>query len=513
MTNVNAVSTTTNPPTAVGLKLLLCALLVSNLNGCAIKPTALTDAENQDRALTDSLVMQKNQEPISGPISIQEAVARALKYNLDYRVEMMHKALAQQDLDLAHYDMLPKLVANLSYDARDNWSGARSSTLDPFTRSPSTSLLQDNTSSDRDIFNAKLGLTWNVLDFGVSYFRAHQAGDKVMAREEEKRKVVNRIVQDVITAYWRAVSNERLKNDMQALANRIETALQQSRQVLEQKLNNPMAALTYQRELLAIQRELQQLQRNLALSKSQLAALMNLKPNQDFQLVIPERGEWTRDIKMKPEKMERMALENRPELRALVYEKRATMNEAKAALVAMLPGLEFGGSYNYNNNSFLFENEWWSLGTQVAWNLMSMVRYPAKMDQIDAQQDLLDAERLAMSMAVLTQLHVSRAQFAHARRELTTASSYQSTQAQLVDQVRAGVITGSVSEQGLIREEMNTLVAEARRDVTYADLENAYAAVIASLGLDPLPATIKLDQPVAGLSRQLEKNWSALKPL
>lgn len=490
------------------LKPLLLSLTIATISGCAIAPTPLTDSENQSRAAEDSIKLQKDQEAPAGPISIHEAVARALKYNLDYRVEMMQKTLAQKHLDLTHYDMLPKLVANLGYDARDNWSGASSRSLLSGRES-----LEPSTSSDRDIFNAKVGLTWNVLDFGVSYFRAHQAGDKVMAREEEKRKVVNRIVQDVTTAYWRAVSNERLKNDMQALAGRIETALRQSEQVMGKKLSNPMAALTYQRELLSIQRELQQLQRNLALSKSQLAALMNLKPDQDFQLVVPERSDWTRDLRMAPEQMEQMALENRPELRALMYEKRATANEAKAALVAMLPGIEFGGGYNYSDNSFLFEKEWWNIGTQVAWNLMSLVRYPAKMDEIDAQQNLLDTERLAMSMAVLTQLHVSRAQFAHARREFTTASGYQSTQSQLVDQVRAGVKTGSVSEQGLIREEMNTLLAEVRRDITYADLENAYAAVIASLGLDPLPATIKLEQPVADLSRDLAANWSGQKPL
>lgn len=483
-------------------------LILAGLTGCSIQPTPLTDAENQSRAFDDNARLQQDQEAPLGPISIHEAVARALKYNLDYRVELMQKTLAQKHLDLTHYDMLPKLVASMGYDARDNWSGASSRSLLSGRES-----LEPSTSSDKDFFNAKLGLTWNVLDFGVSYFRAHQAGDKVMAREEEKRKVINRIVQDVTTAYWRAVSNERLKNDMQALAGRIETALQQSGQVLGKKLSNPTAALTYQRELLSIQRDLQQLQRNLALSKSQLAALMNLKPNQDFELVVPPRGDWNRDIKMQPQQMEQIALENRPELRALIYEKRATANEAKAALVAMLPGIEFGGGYNYSDNSFLFEKEWWNIGTQVAWNLMSLVRYPAKMNEIDAQQNLLDTERLAMSMAVLTQLHVSRAQLAHAQREFTTANGYQTTQAQLVDQVRAGVKTGSISEQGLIREEMNTLVAEVRRDITYADLENAYAAVIASLGLDPLPATVKLDQPVATLTHELANHWSAQKPL
>ena len=485
---------------------LVCTLLI--LGGCAITPKPLTEAENKQRVADDNAVIQKDQEQPSTAISLPEAVARALKYNLDYRVEMLHKALEQKHLDLTHYDMLPKLMADLGYDARSNWSGATSQGIVDGQQS-----LRASTSSDREIFNAKLGLTWNVLDFGVSYFRAHQASDKVMAREEEKRKVVNRIVQDVVTAYWRAVSNERLKADMEALSARIEQALVQSRLVIDRKLNNPMAALSYQRELLGVQRELEQLQRNLALSKVQLAALINLKPNQPFELVVPERSDWNRSITMPPEQMEQLALEQRPELRALMYEKRATAHEAKAALVAMLPGLEFGGGYNYNTNSFLFEKEWWNLGTQVAWNLMSLVRYPAKMDEIDAQQNLLDAERLSLSMAVLTQLHVSRAQYHHAQREFTTAQEYQATQAKLLAQVQAGVTTGRVSEQGLIREAMNSLLAEVRRDITFADLENAYAAIQASMGTDPLPPGISLDQTVAELTRSIESNWSAYKPL
>jgi outer membrane protein TolC len=275
---------------------------------------------------------------------------------------------------------------------------------------------------------------------------------------------------------------------------------------MDQKLSNPIAALSYQRELLSIQRELQQLQRNLALSKSQLAALMNLKPGQDYQLVLPERTDKTKMLKADIDRIEQMALENRPELRSLVYEKRAISNEAKAALVAMLPGIEFGGAYNYSSNTFLFEHDWWNVGSQLAWNLMNLVRYPAKMDEIDAQTKLIDSERLAMSMAVLTQLHVSLVQYAQARREFTTACNYQSTQSKLAEQVRAGVKTGSISEQGLIREEMNTLNAEVRRDVTFADVENAYASILASIGVDPLPGDARLDQPITQLSQAIAAN-------
>lgn len=76
---------------------------------------------------------------------------------------------------------------------------------------------------------------------------------------------------------------------------------------------------------------------------------------------------------------------------------------------------------------------------------------------------MLDAERLAMSMAVLTQLHVSLAQFAHARREYETAGRYQGTQREIIGQVRSGVKAGSVNEQALIREEMIDRGGASRR--------------------------------------------------
>ena len=42
-----------------------------------------------------------------------------------------------------------------------------------------------------------------------------------------------------------------------------------------------------------------------------------------------------------------------------------------------------------------------------------------------------------------------------------------------------------ISEQTLIREEMNTLVAEVKYDIAYAGLQNAFGNVYASMGLDP----------------------------
>ncbi|MGH9895393.1 MAG: TolC family protein, partial [bacterium] len=93
--------------------------------------------------------------------------------------------------------MLPQFVSNLSYNARDKFSGASSRSLITGRQS-----LESSTSSDRDVGEVELGLVWNVLDFGVSYYRAKQAADRVLIAEEQKRKAVNRIAQEVRTAYW-----------------------------------------------------------------------------------------------------------------------------------------------------------------------------------------------------------------------------------------------------------------------------------------------------------------------
>ena len=71
------------------------------LTGCTVQPSAFTDAEFTQKATTNLNALTVDQEPIDGEITLYEAMARALKYNLDYRVEMMNHALARKSLACA----------------------------------------------------------------------------------------------------------------------------------------------------------------------------------------------------------------------------------------------------------------------------------------------------------------------------------------------------------------------------------------------------------------------------
>ena len=467
-------------------------------------PIPLTQSEIKEQSRLDNEAVTFGQEEVSGPISLYEAIARALKYNLDFHLELQEKILARRELELSRYEMLPTFVTNLGYGDRSNFSGANSRSL--LTGEESLGV---STSSERRVYTADLKLSWNILDFGVSYMRARQAADSVMIAEEEKRKVINRIVQDVRSAYWRAVSSDRLIDQLEDLMTRVKAAIIESKEVEARKLDRPLTALTYQRELIGIKRELEKLQRNLSLGKIQLAALMNLRPGQSYELVIPDRTNAMREISFSPQMMEQMALENRSEIRELIYKKRINAKEAKVAVLNLLPGLNLDFSGNHSSNTFLFNNNWLNYGARISWNLLNVLKLPATRRNIKAKDKVMDAERLAMSMAILTQVHVGIAQHEHAKREYRTAADYFFTQKKILDQIISARKADSVNEQSVIREQMNTLVAEVKYDIAFADIENTYAGLLGSVGIDPVPYDVEEDS-IETLSDSLETHFEAL---
>ena len=206
------------------------------------------------------------------------------------------------------------------------------------------------------------------------------------------------------------------------------------------------------------------------------------------------------------EDMEQIALESRPELRELFYKKRANAKEVRAAILQMLPGIELGSRYNYNSNGFLFNGDWLSLGAQLSWNLISIISAPAKFAELETKEKLLDIERLSMSMAVLAQVHVSLAQFSHFNEEYRSAYDYYQVQKRIIEQTRIEATVGKVSGHALIREELNTLLAEVRCDSIYSELENSYAGIYVSLGLDPIPGDLN-DKNLSELADELAEHW------
>lgn len=483
------------------VNVFFCTLLIS---GCTIMPQTLTQEEIQTRVLEDLHQLDQDQEPVTKPIDLFEAMARALKYNLETKVEVMKTLLAHKQLDLSHYDLLPRLVANGIYDGRNKFSGGASRSL--LTGQTS---LESSTSADKNVFASDLTLSWDVLDFGLSYVRAQQAADDVLIAEEVKRRVANRVLRDVRSTYWRAVSAERVLPKLSFLETWVTKALNEAKLVTQRHLDSPLVSLQYERELLGIHQEIQQLYQDLAPAKVELAALMNIEPGRPYQLSQPDDHKSVPDHELNMEGLEYQALANRPELRAVDYQKRINAKETKAALLELLPSLNLNVGPNYSTNSFLFNNHWLAYGAKVSWNFLNVFRQPARFKVIEAQEQILQTQSLALTMTIMTQVHVAVAKLAIAKSNVANTKQYLDTQKKVETQIRHGWRTRRISERLFIREKLNNILAEIRYEVARAKWETAYAHLLATIGEDPLPGAFT-DKNVNALAEALKAQWQGL---
>ncbi len=472
------------------------------LVACTTVPQTISETEAVGNAASVRGAITAQQEPVTQSISLYEAMARALKYNLDHSVSMMELDLANADYDLSRYDLLPSVVANGGYYGRSNEAGSSSRSLLSGRES-----LEPSTSTDRNVWSGDLTASWNVLDFGLSKIRSEQLADETLIYEERRRKAVIKIMEDVHRAYWRAVSSERLSNRLSALEGDVNQAFTQSRALYDSRKTAPMPALSYQRELNDIKSQAQSMSRTLNMAKMELASLMGLAPDQAFTLRTPTHNESPVRVAMSYDEMIDVALRNRPEVRETIYAKRIGEKEMKKAVLEALPSLEAFAGLDTSSNSFLYNKNWADYGVRASWNLLKVFGTSARKKKAAARLKLEEERGLAAAMAVMTQVGVSRKRYESLMEEYVTAQQGAQVQSDILNQVEALSKASSASRQTLVRERMNALVAEARRDTVHAEMKEAAAQIYSSLGYDPYGADIRGDEDIATIAASLETLW------
>jgi outer membrane protein TolC len=462
----------------------LVIILALFLCSCAVSRQSLTTQEIKQRAESDLQEIHADQDPVGdAPITLNDAMARAIKYNLDHRLKMMEIILAQKQLDVSRYDLLPDLTVSAGYNSRSNDLASYSVSMADGSES-----LTSSTSQEKDNFTNELKIVWNVLDFGVSYLRTKQQIDQSYIIRERKRKVVQNIIQDVRYAYWRAVCAERLVNEMVDLLDKSKSALKRSRQMTEAGIKSPKESLEYQRALLENIRMLWSLIQKLSPAKTELAALMNLPPGTKYQLAEPQ---WNNPevpgFASPVARLEQLALISRPELQEEDYKSRISSLEIRKTMLQMLPGLEFQLGYNYDSNKFLYNKDWWNAGAFISQKIFNLVSGPARIDAAESQHEFDKMRRQALSMAVMLQTRLAHQHYHLVKRQYLVNRNLDEINTRLNQHIIMEIKAGKTDELTAIQSATNTMVARLRHYLAYAEMQNAVGRLFNSLGLDPLP--------------------------
>jgi outer membrane protein TolC len=471
-----------------GARSLLALLGIMSLvaTGCTLRPQPLTDAERLAEEDHDLAEMYGKQEPLLHPLTLREAFARALKYNLDGRVKLIEEALAVDDLDLSRYDLLPKAYLNGALTSRNNVNASSSQAVATGAQS-----LVPSTSTDQNDAAADLLLSWNIVDFGVSYFAARQQADRVLIGAEERRKVIETLFQDVRRAFWRAASAQRLSHDIADAIHAAEAALPEARKVETEGLRSPVDSLRYQKALLDLLRQLETIQSLLVVSKTELAQLINLPPGQPYTLAVPGAMRIV-SPPMPIRQMEETALLYNPDIRELSYQKRISVDETHKALLRLLPGITFSYDPSYDSNSFLVNHYWATGAVKLGGYLNNLLTFPVTYKRATNAEHLADLKREAMSMAVLAKLHIAYQQYLAFSREFRRAQQIADVDGRLYEQIRNRAVTDVGGDLERISAQVSSVIAQLQRYQSFAEAQAALGRLYAALGINPTPAQMDM---------------------
>jgi outer membrane protein TolC len=455
------------------------AVLAAFLAGCS-GPADLAD-------IRDDLAGQQESIPpevLARPLSVDDAVALAIRFNLDSRVKALEAVIAAGKADLSMFALLPQMAANGGMVRRNPRNITTSQDLNTGEISASPSQSEDQFRRTGD-----LTASWNLVDFGIALLRSDQESDRTQLAIEKRRRAVHLLVQDVQAAYWKAVINEYADKKYGALELKLIRSVQNAETAERTKVGDPMQMLAHQRAIVDTMRQIAELQRATAAARSELAGLIGLQSAAGLRLMELDDGSdlTAADPSQTVATMEEFALANRPEIKSEEAQFRIDVGDVHTEMLKSLPGIGpyIGG--HFDSNSFMIYNTWADVGLKVAWNLVDLISAPKRIGQAKSVAETTRVRRLAMAMAVLTQVHVADVQYRHALKEYRLTEKMAAIDKRISGLSSKSQQAGSGSPMEEIKAEASAMLSTLRRFILYSDLQASKARLNAAMGLDPGP--------------------------
>lgn len=467
------------------ISIVAVAVLSSLSTGCAILqtpgPQALTKEEISGRIKQDAVAVQLGVQPVGAVLTLDEAIARAVKFNLDRRARLMEEALAAQQFEAGKYDILPKLVASAGYATRDSDRLSIAADLNGRPTGSSPTLSQERSRS----FGG-LDFTWSLIDFGLARYNTDQAANRVLAAAERRRKATHQLVQDVRVAFWRAVSAQRLQSQVRDNIQLAEEAIVDARRAQTELVRSPLDSLRYQRQLTENMRLLEAIDQELATARFELAGLINAPMSMSTRLAADQELPTGEPLKISAEQMEDIALSQNAELREQTYLRRIAATEARKVIARAFPNISLNLGARYDSDRYLVNNNWNEAGLQASYNLMNLLSLPAQSKAADAGVALADQRRLAVHVATVTQVNIARQQLSSSRKLFERADDLWKLDDQITRQMASREQAQAGSKLERVAAQTSAIVSLLRRYQALAQWHASQSRLYATLGLDPL---------------------------
>jgi outer membrane protein TolC len=444
---------------------------------------------------------------LSHPLTLNEIVKIATERNLELFVKEREYAIQVEKVTRQKWLLLPSLNYNLTDTIRNKNTAALVDIANPPPNN-APPLLEIGLPKDEHVWN--LSLLWNIMDFGVSYYRVRQETDRAIVQSLEYERIRQSVILRLVTAYWRAVAAKRAMERAQVLIP--EMAKQTER--LNRELNNKVY-LTKDQALSKLvffyQREMEVKGFNDRPDSSDptqgyakeydnamldLASLMQLPPGAHFELVMPE--DFPYEVELPDLKtMFDLALINRPELYERDREFKIGIDDIYVAIIQELPIVQLFINKNHDSNRYLLFNDWYQTGLTLAWNLLQIPVHTTDQNIGVGEADLAIRSRLLLSESIITQVALAFLLLQQNQEQFLIAKNWANAAQQVAELSVKESIVGKKSKLEALQSRIDAALALNNATKIYAELQNNVEQLNNAIGIPLYFYTANEDQGYA----------------
>lgn len=465
-----------------GLKIVAFLAVAGLLTGCTSSDYARLDSKDHQTLIQQDqdTIKQQSFDNIPETLSYKEAIQRALDKNLDASVAALEALIASDNVNIQSFNALPTLRASGTFTERSNEAASSSESV--ITRTQS---LEPSTSTETARRLASLDFQWNLIDSVIAFMDGRIAKESERISLERLRKVRHNIERDVTVAFWKSYAFQSVEKELDHIDLKIASILGNIQKAQAERLMAIDESTRRFSQLASKKQSITQLEEEVRLSKIELKTLTSLPVEHDITLagdpidyekIHPEIFDNNMDTLIK------IALQERPEIRESLSDRNASIQAVKQEVLRSIPGLELLYSYNYDSNRFLLDNNWSDINASISQSVISILTLPKRYEAAKNRQALADAQRLALTAAIIAQTHIAKLRIDIAKESFQDAHMlYKNAQIKALSDTKKR-FEGTVSGYDKAVSNAELVIQKMRKDLAYAELQRAYADLIGSLG-------------------------------
>lgn len=330
---------------------------------------------------------------------------------------------------------------------------------------------------------ADLKVSWNILDISSMYYQNGIVNQDIIT-EEQNRKVINNIMLEARSLYWKALSAQKMIpviDDMNEYLVRVVDELSaRSNELIKNGKNPSTNLLVKKRKYLESIKQLADLRRKFETAQAQFAGLLGFYPSTEIKLAGSEYGNFpVPSMRAKLQQLEWLALTNRPELR--LFDTITSEEELKLVVKDM----DTIDNSDYSQDPNYYNRKWSKESKDLSMTLFEDIR-------VLNNETYNSLARQRLTNIVLNQVYLSWALYQSAIEDyylnmgVATASE--------------GIAEDITNKEGTNKaishlESARAIVDEASAFLSYIELQEAISRLYASIGMDVVDANILYESP------------------